>query len=158
MDSGPKNFGSRLRAQIATQGLSNDEVVAALGISRATLFNWFNRELPPPSKKHRLQLDTLFGAVSVVAEESAPYLTGADAMKASIRDHFERLLAAAGDDPGRLGWLREELIRSLPVPAHWPSGEAPRVLVPVTLPSQMQALSSKTGKPLPPRAKPARSA
>ena len=170
MEPDTNNFGARLRELITERKMSLLDFSRDYGISEAQVHNWLKRA-DAPLAKHWPKLAKFFGVSeayigigakekveSAVAEDHAPYLTGAAAMKSAIREHFERLLAAAGDDPGRLGWLREELIRSLPVPAHWPSGEVPRVLVPVTLPSQTQPLSSKTGQPLPPRVKPARSA
>ena len=63
------------------------------------------------------------------------------------RTILENTLDAAGTDLAKLGWVREQLRSHLAVPAHWNQLKGP--LVPVTLPSQTQLLSSKTGKPIP---------
>lgn len=45
---------------IERSGLTTGAAISALGISRATLFNWFNREDAPPAKKHRAKLVEVF--------------------------------------------------------------------------------------------------
>eukprot|EP01012_Entosiphon_sulcatum_P067127 TRINITY_DN96662_c0_g1_i1.p1 TRINITY_DN96662_c0_g1~~TRINITY_DN96662_c0_g1_i1.p1 ORF type:complete len:159 (-),score=18.92 TRINITY_DN96662_c0_g1_i1:209-685(-) len=40
-------------------------------------------------------------------------------LRDEVRRIFEESLAAAEADPGRLGWLREQLLKHLAVPDHW---------------------------------------
>lgn len=93
----------------------------------------------------RPPVDDSVGIAQQLLKESAliygdPILIAKDA-----RRFFEETLSAAGKDTSRLGWVREQLRAHLAIPSHW-QGTSP--LVPVTLPSQTQLLSSKTGKPI----------
>jgi transcriptional regulator with XRE-family HTH domain len=82
----------------------------------------------------------------MLREDAAPY--GSPEMLANeARRILDTTLHAAGDDTAKLGWVREQMRSHLSMPAHWKMPRGP--LVPVTLPSQTQLLSSKTGKPIP---------
>lgn len=66
MDSHLKNFGPRLRALVEERGTAA-AAYQEIGVSRATLFNWFNRDDPPPGKK---KLDLLASWLG----EDAPWI------------------------------------------------------------------------------------
>jgi len=61
LDSAKPHFGLRLRAMLERRGNPFDEFVATIGISRATLFNWYKREKKPPSRAHQTSLVAYFG-------------------------------------------------------------------------------------------------
>ena len=57
-----------------------------------------------------------------VEEAQSGYLrtsAPSDALHYKIREHMERLLAAAGNDVQRLGWIAEQLINHVAAPSHW---------------------------------------
>lgn len=111
-------------------------------MSRATLFNYFERDTPPPGKKKIEKLRQYLGkdagwildsvqsnqpngpedyvlsdseAAQELGEPPPPkYKTkqgAAAVLRAKIYRHVDGLLAAAGDDLQRLGWIAEELDR-----------------------------------------------
>lgn len=57
----PTFFGHRLRATIERKKIPFDRFARDLGISRATLYNWFERAAPPPSKRHQAVLVAQLG-------------------------------------------------------------------------------------------------
>lgn len=54
----------------------------------------------------------------VVREDQAHYGTS-ESLVREVRKLVEDTLAAAGDDLGRIGWLREQLLRHCQPPDHW---------------------------------------
>lgn len=107
-----------------------------MGISRATYFNWLLRDKAPPSKAHRAKLVEFFGASpsyvldgiaekldsnldrSLVGEARSDHDGLAD-LATEVERHHAELLAAANNDPARLGWIREQQQAHLAIPAHW---------------------------------------
>jgi hypothetical protein len=53
-----------------------------------------------------------------VGESTAAYGTSGETA-AEIHRHVDELIHYANGDPGRLGWIREQLLKHLQVPAHW---------------------------------------
>jgi transcriptional regulator with XRE-family HTH domain len=118
------NFGLRLRALIHGKGLDLEQAWAALGISRATLFNWLKRQNPPPQEKHQDLLASFFGNEprEYVLFGVYPSKTNAYAdrvLSAEARHLFETTMKAAEQDPARLGWIVEQLRLHLRPPHHW---------------------------------------
>ncbi len=128
MDLNLDKFGARLRGLIVSHGLTNDDVIRRLQISRATLFNWFNRDRPPPSSSHQDKLVALFGEsrdyvlygrpesrqisrpVTVTERTGGDYLGEPFvALERQIRSEIDTLIIAANKNLGRLGWLLEEV-------------------------------------------------
>jgi transcriptional regulator with XRE-family HTH domain len=60
LDRKEGKFGLRLRALIDRHGLSHGDFQQLMGISRATLFNWFKRDRMPPSRGHQAKLAQIF--------------------------------------------------------------------------------------------------
>lgn len=58
-----------------------------------------------------------------VAEEAGSYGT-AENLRSEFRSIVERDLAAAGDDPTRLGWLLQQALLHLTPPPHWQTRES----------------------------------
>jgi hypothetical protein len=45
----------------------------------------------------------------------------ADKIRREIRSLLEQTIDAAANDPGRLGWIREQVLKYLSTPDHWDS-------------------------------------
>lgn len=123
---------------IARRGLTLEEFWPAIGISRATLFNWLKRDQPPPSIEHQNKLVAYFGMnrdyvlfgrssnldpsiegpSEWLEEEAAPY-NDAKQLRAELQRYFQDVLATAGDHPTRLAWLLEQMRSTIRPPVHW---------------------------------------
>jgi hypothetical protein len=100
------------------------------------LFNWLNRESPPPSKKHKQKLvdfleedpDYLFFGIvqSVQYNKTDEVHEGVydDPLNPEVlTKKFQRLLTLADGDRSRLGWINEQLAMHLTPPIHWQTHE-----------------------------------
>lgn len=98
-----------------------------------------------PARDYVLPKEAVGGMVA--DEEQTPYGSAAQ-IRGEIRHHVDELLAAAGEDLKRLGWIAEQLQSHVTLPVRW---KRTPLVVPVTTPSQTQDLSSETGQPIPRR-------
>jgi transcriptional regulator with XRE-family HTH domain len=79
-----KLFGQRLRAAIQRHGFTVESFSREMGVRRSTLYNWFERDDPPPSKKYKSELvrilgepeDYLFRGVTPPSTKSGHLKTG----------------------------------------------------------------------------------
>ena len=78
MDSNSNLFGHRLRAIIERRGFAFDAFAKQIGISRATLYNWFDRDAAPPSRRLQKLLVSALGESEdyVLHGEQVPNKTG----------------------------------------------------------------------------------
>jgi transcriptional regulator with XRE-family HTH domain len=134
LDTATTHFGLRLRALLEKRDNPYEDFIQAMGISRATMFNWFKREKQPPSLAHRQRLVQFFANqppeyvltgrvknesnIGQVAEEQAQYGLF-ESLDEELRFRFNELILAAKNDPSRLGWIREQMSAHLQAPAHW---------------------------------------
>jgi hypothetical protein len=72
----------------------------------------------PPGVRERIFAETGGDASNLVEEAAAPYGTP-DMIRREIRQQIERTITLAGDDIGKLGWLREQVIQHASAPEHW---------------------------------------
>lgn len=115
-----------LKKAQAALGLKNYEMAAELRITP----EWYGKITggkAEPSDDLRLRLDELLRRrkieLSSVVEGKAGQLSSGTRQSVQLRKdiakHVEDLMAAAGNDPQRLGWIAEQLIRHVDVPGHW---------------------------------------
>jgi len=169
------------------QGVTLQTIADACGVGVSTVGawtqakNWPQTELQPVLA-HFLQSSVNFlfhgitegaeipqamevTAIAGVTEESRVYDAGSNDQRAAreiIREielHNTMLLASAGHDIGRLGWIREQQVAHLSTPAHWKKPEKipqrpVEKKIPLTKLAQTQLLSATTGKPHPPGFRP----
>lgn len=128
MDSSLNNFGPRFRRLVEERG-TIESAYEAIGVSRATLFNWFNRDTPPPGNAMIEKIRRYLGPraddilddnldADSVREEQMPYGTAA-MLRREIQAHHEELITHAGDDVARLGWILIQTKTHLATPADW---------------------------------------
>ncbi|MBI5768744.1 MAG: hypothetical protein HZA93_13180 [Verrucomicrobia bacterium] len=60
LDTSPGFFGLRLRAHVEGKG-TIEQAYQDIGVSRATLFNWFDRKTPPPGEEKLEKLRRYLG-------------------------------------------------------------------------------------------------
>lgn len=136
MDTYLKNFGPRLRAYVERRG-TIESAYAAIGVSRATLFNWFNRDTPPPGDEKVARLKKYLGKdadwiLDGVQENSQPLEEGQsryephpmritpgheptprEPTEQELLDFFLRTLSAAKQVPGGRGYIYLQLKKHL---------------------------------------------
>lgn len=79
-------------------------------------------------KLAKLEGETSAGNVKkdhIAREDQAPY----GGLEREVRLLFEEVITAAAGDPGRLGWVREQLLSHLQVPVRWTAPSAPSPLI-----------------------------
>lgn len=134
-------------------GITQAKLAALLLVSR-NYISQIEAGLKTPSARLAAQMEVMLTEaanvdkvnIPLAAHEDPVPFSAAPQLREELRDQFAALLVAAGDDRNRLGWVAEQLRLHLAIPAHWHSDSGP--LVPVTLPSQAQALDVQTGKPV----------
>ena|GEM_PF-4275341 len=107
-----------------------------MGVSRATVFNWFERDTPPDRSQMLVKLRHYLGAdaeyildgltskLDAEADGKAPPAVAAEALRVEIRERLEAALTLAADDLSRLGYLNEQTKASLRAPQHWEDHDA----------------------------------
>ncbi|HRI81616.1 MAG TPA: helix-turn-helix transcriptional regulator, partial [Opitutaceae bacterium] len=118
-------FKDRLKRLRQQSGLSQEKFAKKLFIGRVT-YNGLEtgREEPSDWIVHQVNMLEQMGveALNTIAG-AKPLPIGEDGAPEQIRTESRRLLdqtlALAGDDVGKLGWVREQLIRHLSAPEHW---------------------------------------
>lgn len=157
----------RLRSISEREGKSQAEIARTLGVSLAKVGNWFQgknfpkRDAEPLARLLGVPVEfLLYGAIpaestdlaggspSYRRQEDAAANGSAAQIRSEIRHHVDQLLAAAGEDLKRLGWIAEQLQSHVTLPVRW---KRTPLVVPVVTPSQTQDLSSETGLPIPRR-------
>ncbi len=132
MEQDLKKFGVRLRRLIDERGLALTEFAERYGLTESQLHNWLKRD-DPPLAKHWDKLASFFKVDrSVIIGSDTQYLSephigeatqapygDAAGLKREIQSLVAEAVQAAGNDVGRLGWIREQLLRSIAVPEHW---------------------------------------
>jgi transcriptional regulator with XRE-family HTH domain len=120
--------GDALRNWRETHGLSQDEMGDLLGKSREWIgkLERGEREISDriflrfeKVRREPRFLDKSEPELSQhVAEAPGSYGTP-DMLRAEIRRLLGSTINLAGDDVGKLGWVREQLLRHVTAPAHW---------------------------------------
>lgn len=121
--------------------LNQTELAKRLQVSQGTVSAWVNRS-GEPQPRTAAALAALLGvrkewlmlgqeprlplarpisseSVPIVNEEDHPPYGTAETLRSEIRRFVEDAITLAGDDVGKLGWLREQIIRSANPPEHW---------------------------------------
>jgi transcriptional regulator with XRE-family HTH domain len=120
----------------ALGGVTQAELATKLLVSR-NYISQIEASLKEPSKRLRLQMEELLkesaprpdkvsstadgardDAFALGEEMQAPY-GSADSLRREILKQVQDTIALAGDDVGKLGWLREQVIRHASAPEHW---------------------------------------
>lgn len=123
-----------MRAWRDAEGLTQEEAARKLGVAREWLSKIENNKTPVSAelylKLQALQREDDFtrrqASQPKVTDVPAGYQSSpVDTLKGEIENELERLRASAGDDIGRLGWLRQEL-RVLNARAHLTSDDVNR--------------------------------
>jgi transcriptional regulator with XRE-family HTH domain len=115
-----------LKKAQAKLGLKNYEMAAELRITP----EWYGKITggkAEPSDDLRLRLDELLRRrkieLSSISEgDDGPASSGTRQsvqLRQRIQQHVDDLLAAAGNDQQRLGWIAEQLLAHVDVPGHW---------------------------------------
>lgn len=119
------SFKDRLKRLRQQSGLSQEKFAKKLFIGRVT-YNGLEtgREEPSDWIVHQVNMLEQVGveALNTLADATPlPMLAGdaPDQIRAESRRLLDDTLALAGDDVGKLGWVREQLIRHLSAPEHW---------------------------------------
>ena len=119
-----------------TAGLSQTEIATRLDISLPKVGNWFQgknfpkRDAEPLANLFNVPVEfLLYGAVPVDGKETAvalpaphhaPAAAVASRLRAEAHAELRGVLAAAGDDVSRLGWVVEQLRTQLTLATlHW---------------------------------------
>lgn len=138
MEPRTTNFGARLRSLIDRKGITIVQFAKQFPLSESNLHKWLKRSAPP-LEKHWPKLASFFGVSESyiaygtpnleeplgagVRVDEAPQSTRSKGAAAELRRGVTRqlddLLAHAGDDVGRLGWVREQMLKHLAIPEHW---------------------------------------
>ena len=173
-----QNFAARLKAAMSRRGLTLQEIANDLGKSVSTVGAWTQaKNFPATELQPRLaallglSVPHLIHGISVaeemesgrVEEAAAPYETAPPARAGrapqptagQCMNHLRQFLAHAEKSPGGIGYTYHVLQKHLPLDEF---AASPTALVPVTLPSQTQLLSTETGLPVPSPLRPARRA
>lgn len=93
LDTTHNKFGHRLRATIQRKGFTKESFAEAMGVSRATLYNWFARDEPPPSRQARARM------VQLLAEPEAYLMRGVEPSKIVGHLNLGGLAGAAVEEP-----------------------------------------------------------
>lgn len=129
-------FGVRLRALIERKGVTQLQFAEEFGLSESQLYNWLKRT-EPPLAKHWPKLAEYFGVstnylTTGTPEKIEPPRTGhpesfdsksQNSGESDIgeraRRYFEMVMAVAGTDASKLGWVYEQLKEHLSIPRSW---------------------------------------
>jgi transcriptional regulator with XRE-family HTH domain len=143
-----QNFAARLKSAMEREKrLKLREVAKACDVSVSTVGSWTQGKNWPAVEKQRLLANLLKVSVqflihgapdtdtvevitdkpsdsslAMVQHEQAPYGTGT-MLRNEIREQVEQTITMAGDDVGRLSWLREQVLRHATTPDHWNVGK-----------------------------------
>lgn len=113
----------------ALGGITQAELAAKLLVSR-NYISQIEAELKTPSPRLVAQMQAMLTGsathgdrVSRVGEPEPGHgfhpSGPAAELRAELRRQFESLIDHAGDDIGRLGWIREQMHQHLAEPSHW---------------------------------------
>jgi transcriptional regulator with XRE-family HTH domain len=117
--------GEDIRRWRENLGLHQEDVARELGIAREWLSKIENGKVAVSAEVFLAfeRLEREHGVTSDVnpaAVQEAPAAYGpADRLRGEIRGDVETTIAAAGDDVGRLGWIREQVRAHVTPPASW---------------------------------------
>lgn len=120
--------GDDLRKWREAQGLSQDEMGDLLGKSREWIgkLERGEREISDriflrfeKVRREPRFLETGEPEVSTMTEEAGAIYGSPETLRAEIRRLMGTTIGLAGDDVGKLGWVREQMLRHLTAPAHW---------------------------------------
>lgn len=136
--SNPADLSRELRTALGN--LTQAELAAKLLVSR-NYISQIEAGLKKPSKRLLAQMEELLtesakrqprntDEVSSEPEATSPHIVqetpvgqGSAEMVRSIRDHVDTLIWGSKGDPGRLGWIREQLNAYVAMPRHWVRNE-----------------------------------
>jgi hypothetical protein len=102
LDTHPNNFGPRLRAYVEGRG-TIEQAYEEIGVSRATLFNWFERDTPPPGETKKEKLRRYLGneAHRILDGIQAPRLKSGGKPAAAVEEEQDKFRTVASRIPQR---------------------------------------------------------
>ena len=113
-------FPDRLRGARLRQGLNQETLAKALGVSKGAVGNWeVGTNVPGPaslrklSELLRVSVDFLLGGGAAKAVYPSPAGTE---IRTRIYGHIDRMIEHYGEDLDRLTWAYVELTRTFPLP------------------------------------------
>jgi len=113
-------FPDRLRGARLRQGLNQEALAKALGVSKGAVGNWeVGTNVPGPSSLRKLSellrvsVDFLLGGGAARAVYPSPAGTE---IRTRIYGHIDRMIENYGEDLDRLTWAYVELTRTFPLP------------------------------------------
>jgi transcriptional regulator with XRE-family HTH domain len=118
--------GADVRKWREESGLTQEEAARKLGIAREWLSKVENGKTPVSADlflklgtlRREEHFTTAGSRSSMVRDDAGPSGT-TDSLRKEIRERIEDVIRFAGDDAGKLGWIREQVIRHASAPDHW---------------------------------------
>lgn len=165
----PTTLSDRLKDAQTRLGLTAAQLARDLKITPEWLSKIINKRVAG-SEDIGLRLDALYRSRGIepastsIVEVNPSYGAAAPSPSGSVavirraaREHFEALLASAGNDVTRMGWIHEQLAQHLQIPAGWRASAVPGGFR-VDRPVHEKPHSTHSGKPVAPHAQSAQSA